>query len=421
MRLYGNLYSLVLIASNVVSTIRAMALAVGVSIMFGDSVVAVERVIYNFRGGSDGIDSNDLIADRAGNLYGTTFNGGGSAGAGTVYKLSPPAQQDGKWAETILHRFSYTRLGDGIGPLAGLVLDLAGNLYGTTWLGGPQGGGVVFELSPPFLEGGAWTYSLLHSFGGADLSSPEARLVLDKAGNLYGTTVSGGSGGCAGGCGGVFKLAPPARPGDAWTETVLFDFSGTFEGGGGTSGGLTIDEQAALYGTTYKGSGGPSGTVFRLTPPKTDGGRWTHAVLYAFQGFADGADPEGEVVFDKSGNAYGTTSYGGSGDPNCFGLPCGTVFQLVPTPDGPWTHSLLYSFNGGTDGGYGYPGHALRLDKAGNLYGTTPIGGDPSCGDSGTGCGTVFQLAPPLVEGEPWTETILHRFTAAVMGRRQGV
>src|SRR5579863_4728047 len=390
------------------------------AVVLMSSAFAAERVIYNFQGGNDGIGSNDLISDRAGNLYGTTFNGGGSAGAGTVYQLSPPAQQGGAWTETILYSFTYTGLDSGIGPLAGLVLDSAGSLYGTTWLGGPQGAGVVFELSPPVVEGGAWTYSLLHAFGGSDLSSPEARLALHEAGNLYGTTASGGSGACAGGCGGVFKLAPPAQPGAAWTETILFSFSGTFDQGGGTTGGVIVGPHGALYGTTYSGSGGPSGTVFRLTPPASKGGRWTHTVLYAFAGFTDGADPEGEVTFDEDGNLYGTTNYGGSGAPNCFGEPCGTVFRLQPKTNAPWKHSVLYSFKGGTDGGYGYAGHALTLDAEGNLYGSTPIGGDPSCGGSGIGCGAVFKLAPPTVLGKSWTETILHRFTGGSDGAGPG-
>jgi hypothetical protein len=198
---------------------------------------------------------------------------------------------------------------------------------------------------------------------------------------------------------------------------VLYNFSGTFESGGGTSGGLTMGPHGTLYGTTYSGSGGPSGTVFRLTPPKTTGKPWTHTLLYAFAGFADGADPQDEVVFDKNGNLYGMTSYGGSGGPNCFGSPCGTVFQLTPTPTGPWTHNVLYSFNGGTDGGD--PGRALTVDAAGNLYGTTGFGGAPSCG-GGTGCGTVFQLAPPSVQGGSWTETILNRFTGGSDGAGPG-
>lgn len=418
MKLYRNLPS-ILNSSKLVSTMLTATLIVSTFVIFAGSALAAERVIYNFTGGNDGIGSNDLISDRAGNLYGTTFNGGGSAGAGTVYVLSPPAQSGGAWTETILYSFTYTALDSGIGPMAGVVMDAAGNLYGTTWLGGPQGAGVAFELSPPAVKGGAWTYSLLYAFGGAGLSSPEARLALDHAGNLYGTTASGGAGGCAGGCGGVFKLSPPAQAGGVWTETDLFDFGGTFEEGGGSTGGVTLDAHGALYGTTYRGSGGQSGTVFRLTPPKNGGTHWTHNVLYAFAGFADGADPEAEVVFDKQGNLYGTTVYGGSGSPNCFGSPCGTVFQLMPTPTGPWPHNVIYSFQGGTDAGY--PERALTVDAAGNLHGTTGFGGDPSCtGGSGDGCGTVFRLAPPSLQGGSWTETILYRFSGGSNGAGPG-
>jgi hypothetical protein len=174
-----------------------------------------------------------------------------------------------------------------------------------------------------------------------------------------------------------------------------------------------MDAHGSLYGTTYSGSGSPSGTVFRLTPTK-GGKHWTHTVLYAFAGGADGADPQAEVVFDKNGNLYGVTDYGGSGSPKCFGVACGTVFELTPTPSGPWTHTVLYSFNGGKDSGY--PERALTLDGAGNLYGTTELGGDPDCG-GGTGCGTVLRLSPPATEPGPWTETILHRFT----GGKQGI
>jgi uncharacterized repeat protein (TIGR03803 family) len=378
------------------------------------TVLAQEQVIYHFTGGNDGIGSNDLIADSAGNLYGTTFDGGGQAGAGTVYELSPPAQPGGTWTETVLYAFSYAGLDTGIGPKAGLAMDAAGNLYGTTWLAGPGGGGVVFEMSPPVVKGGAWAFSLLYGFGSApnDLISPEARLAIDKAGNLYGTPVSGGTGRCAGGCGGVFKIAPPTQPGGVWTESVLFNFAGWFnsQGGGGTNGGLTLDASGTLYGTALPPAY-PAGIIFRLTPPKHKNGRnWAHTLLYSFQGGIDGSGPD-NLAFDKSGNLYGTTSYGGSGAQDCFGGSCGTVFQLTPNPSGPWTHTVLYSFNGGTDGGFEYPGSPLIFDAAGNLYGTTPIGGDLSCIDiAGEGCGTVFQLAPPVVQGGSWTEAVLYRF-----------
>ena len=155
MKPYRNLHALILGASKLVSAMLAAALMLGTAVMFTSTAFAADRVIYAFQGGSDGIGPNDLIADRAGNLYGTTFSGGGAAGAGTVYQLSPPAQPGGAWSETILYSFSYSLINHGIGPLGALAMDSAGNLYGTTWLGGPQGAGVAFELSPPAAKGGA--------------------------------------------------------------------------------------------------------------------------------------------------------------------------------------------------------------------------------------------------------------------------
>jgi uncharacterized repeat protein (TIGR03803 family) len=431
MKLCGNLHfrnvnSSDLNSSRLLSTMLVVAMVMAAVLILPVKAFAGEQVIYNFAGGNDGIGSNDLLADSAGNLFGTTFNGGGPSGAGTVYELSPPAQQGGAWTETILYSFSFAGISGGIGPKAGLVMDAAGNLYGTTWLGGPGGGGIVFELSPPGVQGGTWIFSLLYGFGSAlnDLVQPEARLAIDKAGNLYGTTVSGGTGLCAGGCGGVFKLAPPAQPGGAWAETVLFNFPGWFNsqggGSGGTNGGVTLDANGALYGTALPPVN-TAGTIFKLTPPKHKHGKnWAHTLLYSFKGGTDGFSPN-NLTADKNGNLFGTTSFGGGGARNCFGGTCGTVFQLTPNPSGPWTHIVLYSFNGATDGGFGYPGSPLTLDAAGNVYGTTPIGGDPSCIDNaGAGCGTVFHLAPPVVQGGSWTETVLYRFLGGSDGAGPG-
>ncbi len=404
---------------SLLSTMLFAALVMATVATFTTGAFAAEHVIYSFTGGSDGTNSSELIADRAGNLYGTTLNGG-SAGAGTVFELSPPTQKGGAWTKTVFYSFYYA--GDsGIGPMAGLVMDEAGNLYGTTWLGGPAGGGgIVFELSRP-VQGGTWTFSTLYGFGSYDndLESPEAPLVLDKAGNLYGTTTAGGTGNCIGGCGGVFQLAAPAQPGDAWTETVLHSFPGTpFGPAGGAVGGVIIDANGALYGAGFAPAK-HDGLVYRLTPPKTKHGRhWAYDVLYAFAGGSDGSAPSAPLVFDKSGNLYGTTSYGGSA--TCIdGYPCGTVFQLAPNPTGPWTHTVLYSFKGGTDGSYYTPGAGLTIDAWGNLYGPTSAGGGSGC-SAGFGCGTVFKLAPPVVQGGSWAETILYRFEGGSKGAVPG-
>ena len=389
-------------------TLLIALLAIVVILLFPSRAFGSEQVIYTFTGGNDGSGPTGLIQDSAGNLYGTAFSGGPEQ-AGTVFELSPPAKNGDPWTETTLHTFLFSQ-GQGIGPAAGLVADGMGNLYGTTWLGGPASSGLVFELSPPPRKGGTWTYQVLYAFPGSanDGTSPVAPLAMDSAGNLYGTTQSGGTGGCAGGCGIVFRLAPPSQPGGVWTETILYNFPGTFPGNGGTPGGVTLDAKGGVYGTTVTHGGGPAGTVFRLSPPKGHGTHWNHALLYAFGGFADGAIPSSGVVFDQNGNLYGVTAGGGAGT-NCFGSACGTVYELTPTPHGRWTHNVIYTFGGGTDGGY--PQSGVILDAAGNVYGTTLLGGGTSC--NGEGCGTVFQLSPA---GGAWSETILHSFAGGSDG-----
>lgn len=365
-----------------------------------------ETVIYSFQSTNDAnTPYAGVVADQAGNLYGTTFFGTGRFGQGTVYELSPPTMQGGAWTESILFNFNGA---NGTGPRAPLIFDQAGNLYGTTWLGGSCGGGVVFELSPPAQQGGAWTQTVLYNLGcGSTVSLPQAGLIFDQAGNLYGTAETGGTH-CVnfGGCGGVFQLVKPI-PGGAWTENVLYNFPGSeivFHGPG-TEGGLAIDAKGALYGTTVVHGGAGKGTVFRLKPPTRPGRQWQHSVLYSFKGGSDGMHPRAGVTFDTHGNLYGTT--GGEGVFSC--ASCGTIFQLTPAPTVPWTETVLYRFQGGSDGSF--PASSLIFDGAGNLYGTTKYGGDPSCDQ----CGTVFQLAPP-VNGGVWTKTILHAFAGGSDG-----
>jgi len=331
--------------------------------------------LYEFEGESDGaMPEAGLIQDRAGNLYGTTFLGGYN-NCGTVFKLAP----DG--TETVLHSFSNMN-GDGGRPMAGLVQDRAGNLYGTTYFGPKNnpyddGYGIVFKIAPDGTE------TVLHTFTGSDGGQPAADLILDKAGNLYGTT----SGGYPAD-GTVFKLAPDG------TETVLRTFSGV-DYGLYPDGALILDRAGNLYGTT---SGGGSqncpigcGVVFKLAP---DG---TETVLYSFAGKSDGGKPEAGLIQDEAGNFYGTTKLGGM-----LGCKwgnsdngCGTVFKLAP--DG--TETVLYSFTG-KNGTGANPNAGLIRDKAGNLYGTTLRGGDPMATDLGGGI--VFKLAP---DG---TETVLY-------------
>lgn len=373
--------------------------------------LAQEGVLYRFLAGPDGEEPRaGLIADAAGNLYGTTFYGGGQSDVGTVFRLTPPHTLGGAWTETVLHSFS--DLAEGWDPWAGLVADAAGNLYGTTWLGGAEGDcGVVFELSP---MGSTWNYSVIHNFtcdDNSDGGDPRADLAIDGQGNLYGTTSVGGTGLCFGGCGVVFELSPSNG---SWTETVLYNFPAIGSGDdatGGTGGGVVLDNQGNLYGTTFVGGGSnATGAVFVLKRPAQQGGQWTYHVLHAFVDPTQGIYPEAGVIFDRQGNLYGTTELGaGTG---CYGSGCGVVFELS-RQGGALQYNVLYTFTGQGDGGL--PQASLTLDKAGNLYGTTQNGGTGT-GCSGLGCGVAFRLAHPAQPGAPWTQSVLHTFRGASDG-----
>jgi uncharacterized repeat protein (TIGR03803 family) len=343
----------------------------------------VEKTSYNFRGGSDGSDPlSGLVADQSGNFYGTTGGGGGGTkceyhnqGCGTVFMLTP------KGVETVLYAFSGGS--DGAYPVASVLFDGAGNLLGTTEAGGTFGKGAVFAVSP----GG--TESVLHSFqGGSDGWQPQANLIMDDQGDLYGTTAYGGGATACGseGCGTVFKIDAQGQ------ESVLYAFQGESDGSTPVAG-LILDTSGNLYGTALGGAAG-CGVVFEVTPEDTEN------VLYTFQCGDDGDHPEGGLIADSAGDFYGTTAYGGSGQA-CEG--CGTVFELQP--DG--NKSVIYNFQGETDGAFPIAG--VVIDAAGNLYGTTVGGGGKGCKKLG-GCGTVFKVTPA---GD---ETVLHQF-----GRGSGV
>jgi len=350
-----------------------------------------EKLLHSFTPqGSDGAGSNaGLISDAAGNRYGTTYSGG-TYNAGTVFELSP--REGGGWTERVLYNFK-TFGSDGIYPEAGLVLDAQGNLYGTTTGGGancaPNGCGTVFELSPN--GSGGWTEQVLHSFNqnGADGSAPIAGLVLDAARNLYGTTQAGGShnGGT------VFEMSP--RHGGGWTEQVLYSFDPNGTDAFDPTSSLTFDAHGNLYGVSQSGGASVFGAAYELSPRQ--GGGWTEAVLYSFcsqTNCADGSQPiSGGLVLDAAGNLYGTTTSGGA-------YNAGTAFELSPAHGGGWTEAVLHSFGEGTDGNN--PGWAtLVLGPDDHLFGTTTNGGLYNRG-------TVFELSPK--RGGGWTETILHSF-----------
>jgi uncharacterized repeat protein (TIGR03803 family) len=315
-----------------------------------------ESILHAFSTGSYGANvPAGLIIDSAGDLYGTTWSGG-SAGDGTVFKLSPDG--GGGYTESVLHTF--TGGSDGAYPDAGLIMDGAHNLYGTTWGGGSAGDGVVFELSA---GSGGYTYSLLHTFTeGNDGGNPGAALVMDGAGNLYGTTEVGGSASA----GIVFELTPGAG---GYAESVLHVFTGS--DGADPQAGLVMDGAGNLYGTTELGGSRDDGIVFEL---KAGSGGYAETVLYSFTGGADGANPAAGLIMDHGGNLYGTT-------PGVGYFGGGTVFELTPGSSGD-ALSVLYSFTGGADGGS--PHAALLMDGAGNLYGTAQSGGN--------GYGAVFEI-----------------------------
>jgi uncharacterized repeat protein (TIGR03803 family) len=364
------------------------------------------KSLYSFTGGADGANPyfGDLVLDAKGNLYGTTFAGGAAPGLGVVFEVNPAG------TEKVLFTFNSA---DGCSPYAGLVRDATGTLYGTTGSCGAYGYGTVFEVTK---QG---TGTALYSFtGGADGGQPIAGLIRDTGGNLYGTTNEGGAVGCFGlGCGTVFEVTP------AGNETVLHAFTGGADGENPVAG-LVRDAKGNLYGTTGQGGAQCCGTVFEVTPSDTEtilfsfnytdgsgpgpnrlvtdaegnfygttsvGGasgngtvfeltrKGTETVLYSFTGAADGFAPYGGVIRDAKGNLYGTTFQGaGIG---CNDAGCGTVYEL--TSAGKFT--VLHTFTGGADGGN--PAAGLVMDKGGNLYGTT-YGGGPH------GHGTVFKLTP---------------------------
>jgi uncharacterized repeat protein (TIGR03803 family) len=333
-----------------------------------------ENILYSF-GPFEGNDGDQpvgaLVFDAAGDLYGTTQYGGGSAncgyGCGTVFELTPGTSG---WTESVLHRFVGK---DGENPCAQLAFDAAGNLYGTTRLGGAHGAGTVFKLSP--ISGGRWKETLVHSFaGGTDGEDPvHGGVAIDAAGNLYGTTFYGGRNGA----GTVFKLTFASGK---WKKSILHGFVRGSGIGGYPEAGVTVDGSGNVYGTvTQGGAAGTGGGVFKLKPAA--GGKYTYSILHSFRGASDGDFPSTAVVLDESGNLYGTTNEGGTdGD--------GTVYKLTPTAKGPWKEAILHSFAGGNDG-VNPNTTPLLLDAADNIYGSTNAGGD-----GGAGAGVIFEVSP---------------------------
>ena len=354
-----------------------------------------EKPLYAFQGLGDGANpTSGLVFDSAGNLYGTTPLGGtgcAGQGCGIVFMLS---RFDKGWTKTTIYQFTGTN-GDGSAPSSGLILDQAGNLYGETSFGGSAGTGTVFELSPA--SNGTWAESVLYNFTrGVAGGYPYGGLIFDQARNLYG--VAGGGLGdpneCGGssGCGLVFELSPQTK--GRWSERVLYRFRP--KGGDGIGpNAVTFDALGNLYGTTYVGGANGEGTVFELTPGQN--GIWSETVIHSFANDKNGRAPLGGVVLDKADNIFGTTWRAGSSD-------AGTVFELSPAAGGSWTFTLLHTFTdrlGGPDVGFSVA--APILDAAGNLYGT-----EEGPGPNTPSVGSVFKLTPRT--GGRWKETVLYHF-----------
>jgi hypothetical protein len=387
-----------------------VALLAAILLIVPNAAASVGESLHQFQGGSDGqFPYVGLVADNAGNLYGTTNNGGGSSscqlGCGIVFELSPPAEPGGTWTETILHAFQGGN--DGANPEAPLIFDAAGNLWGTTsWGGdgncsviGQSGCGTIFELTA---SGTTWNYQTIYSFqgvpsgqGAGDAAWPMG-IAFDKNGTLFGFGFSGGrcwySLGevCAGA---AFELTNSSGN---WKESVIYVFNGPYYG----IAGPIIDSQGNLYG------GGPGGrytcgAIFQLRPPKNGKG-WTEHGIYNFHGTTDGAFPNLGLIFDSKFNLYASTI-------GAFGNPS-NVIELAPTTSGEWTETVLYNFHS-ANSGY-TPNWGPIVGSDGNLYGTTEDGGHYKYG-------TVYELVPPSQNGE-WTDNVLYSFSSGSNGTAPG-
>ena len=319
----------------------------------------------------------------------------------------------GQYTETTI--YSFTGGNDGSLPTSGLIFDPQGNLYGTTVQGGSYGYGTVFRLAPQ--SGGGWSETVLFDFSdGTDGGNPLGGLIIDGQGNLYGTTNSGGSTSCLvfgdTFCGVVFKLTPQTH--GRWKETVLHAFQNNARDGFFPYAGLAFDAAGNLYGTTYQGGAYNLGVVFELIP--TTSGPWKERILHSFAGL-DGAFLYSGLVLDQAGNVYGTTRQGGNiNTANCNNLGCGVVFKLTSTSSGRWNEHVLYSFTNNVDGSGSYPIGTLILDGAGNLYGTASGGSSTNC--SGYPCGVVFEVSKGA--GGLWAEKVLYSFAAGNDGMFPG-
>lgn len=352
-----------------------------------------EKVLYSFSGGTDGGGPNGAVTfDSSGNIFGTTHFGGITScggnvggGCGVVFELSP---NSGNWKEAALYAFGDSS--DGGFPNAGVILDKNGNVFGTASTGGnfgcSIGCGVVYEL----VKSNNWSESVLHTFTGTDGQFPNA-VLLPVGGTLYSTTWYGGSTGN----GTVFALTPS---GSSWKESVLYSFDGT-TGGSAPAAGVIADTRGNLYGTTYKFDGDNDGVAYELR--KRSHNSWKDRVLYSFTGQGGGEDPYAGLLMPSQRKLYGTTIEGGSNGE-------GAAFELVLAHHR-WAEHDLHVFGGAGDGSTPYGG--LVADARGDLFGTTLFGGTNNAG-------TVYELSP--ARGGKWKERILYSFSGGSDGGNPG-
>jgi len=329
--------------------------------------------------GANGYNPEQLITVAPdGSLYGTTLSGGSrdcngfAPGCGTIFRLQPPATFCGSvscpWNVTNLHQFLGPPADGSFANGGSLIMDAAGNLYGTTEYGGLYGSGIVYELSPTT---NGWTMSVLYNFTGlGDGGNPPSGVVFDNAGNLYGVTYAGGEEGY----GAAYELTHAES---GWTEHVLHSFNSQTDGAY-PWGSPVIDSSGNLYGTTRSSGANGGGTVWELSPGN---GGWNFSVLYSLTGGSFGG-PFERLLIDGPGNLYGTAVNNGAHE-------YGSVFKLSPSGGG-WSYADLYDFTGGGDGGLPYS--AVSMDSAGDLFGVTEVGGSlQSCP---SGCGVVWEITP---------------------------
>jgi uncharacterized repeat protein (TIGR03803 family) len=330
--------------------------------------------------GNDGGEPGAVTIGPNGTLYAANGSGGnlggecGTVGCGTVINLRPSptacATSICPWKLTLLYGFSSSgNDGQLPSPVNNVIFDHAGNLYGTTQFGGAGGNGTVYKLTP---ANGGWTETIVHSFsGGNDGAVPYTGVIIDQAGNFYGTTAFGG----AANSGTVYEISPS---GSGSTEKVLYSFQNGNDGNQ-PWGNLVLDSSGNLYGTASLGGAGNGGTVFELIP---SGGGWTFNLIYALQG-TGGFGPTAGLVMDTSGNLYGTTVGDGAYED-------GSVYKLTRS-GGSWIYTDLHDFTGGSDGGQAWG--PVSLDSNGDIYGAAKFGGAYQC-SSGAKCGVVFEITP---------------------------